>query len=118
MGSRRATTLPADIRPLVRKLGAGDLGGQSSERLDRSGKAAQSTTLSTTVDVRTIYIGPYLTEFRGCKPLLSRWVDGVRPRSAHWQSPDGKTLSADELREIEEDWSAIVDVEYAAQPRG
>jgi hypothetical protein len=63
-------------------------------------------------------LGRYLTEFRGCKPLLNRWVDGVRPKSAHWQSPDGRMLSEDELRRIQEEWSAIVDAEEAARPRG
>jgi hypothetical protein len=67
------------------------------------------------VDVRTIYIGPYLTEFRGCKPLLSRWVDGVRPKSAHWQSPDGRTLSEDELQRIQEEWDATLDGQDAAR---
>jgi hypothetical protein len=70
------------------------------------------------VDVRTIYCGPWMTHLRGCKPLLSRWADGVRPGSSSWQSPDGRTLSEAEVEQLVEEWSAIVDAEYAARPRG
>jgi hypothetical protein len=70
------------------------------------------------VDVRTIYIGPWLTHLRGCKPLLSRWVDGVRPGSSHWQSPDGRTLSEAEVEQIVEEWSAAVDAQCGARRAG
>jgi hypothetical protein len=45
-------------------------------------------------------------------------VDGVRPKSAHWQSPDGRSLSEGELQRIQEEWSAVVDAEDAVLPRG